>query len=76
MSPPGPAPWSTTIVATLGGPPTRPLIAGTLPETKARTEARTVIRVFAVPGPAVSRLPAGLLLLPLARRPCARTLRP
>lgn len=56
----------------LGGPLTRLLVAGTLPGVV----AGAVIRVFAVPGPAVFRLLVGLLLLPLGLWLCARTLRP
>ncbi|WP_043475351.1 sulfite exporter TauE/SafE family protein [Kitasatospora sp. MBT66] len=56
----------------LGGPLTRLLIGGTVPGVI----AGAVIRVFAVPGPAVFRLLVAALLLPLGMWLCARTLRP
>ncbi|TYB46952.1 sulfite exporter TauE/SafE family protein [Actinomadura chibensis] len=56
----------------LAGPLTRLLVAGTLPGVV----AGAVIRVVAVPGPAVFRLLVGLLLLPLGAWLCVRALRP
>jgi uncharacterized membrane protein YfcA len=56
----------------LYGPLTRRLIAGTLPGVV----LGALIRVFAVPGPAVFRLLVAALLLPLGLWLVARTLRP
>ncbi|MFF8959572.1 TSUP family transporter [Streptomyces sp. NPDC014894] len=57
---------------TLRGPLTRRLILGTLPGVV----LGAVVRVFAVPGPAVFRLLVAALLLPLGLWLCLRTLRP
>ncbi|MFD0689807.1 TSUP family transporter [Actinomadura fibrosa] len=57
---------------TLAGPLTRLLVAGTLPGVV----AGALIRVYAVPGPAVFRALVAALLLPLGLWLCARTLRP
>lgn len=56
----------------LYGPLTRLLLAGTLPGVV----LGAVIRVFAVPGPAVFRVLVAVLLLPLGLWLVARTLRP
>lgn len=56
----------------LYGPLTRRLIAGTLPGVV----LGAVVRVFALPGPAVFRLLVALLLLPLGTWLVVRTLRP
>jgi uncharacterized membrane protein YfcA len=56
----------------LGGPLTKRLILGTLPGVV----IGAIIRVFAVPGPGVFRLPVAVLLLPLGGWLCARTLWP
>ncbi|WP_411104905.1 sulfite exporter TauE/SafE family protein [Streptomyces sp. cmx-4-9] len=56
----------------LRGPLVRRLVLGTLPGVV----AGAVIRVFALPGPAVFRLLVAALLLPLGLWLCFRTLRP
>lgn len=56
---------------TLRGPLTRLLVLGTVPGVV----VGAVIRVFAVPGPAVFRLLIAVLLLPLGGWLCLRTLR-
>ncbi|MDQ0984175.1 sulfite exporter TauE/SafE family protein [Streptomyces sp. V2I9] len=56
---------------TLRGPLTRLLVLGTVPGVV----VGAVIRVFAVPGPAVFRLLIAVLLLPLGSWLCLRTLR-
>ena len=56
----------------LGGPLTRLLLIGTLPGVV----VGAVIRVFAVPGPAVFRLIVAAVLLPLGLWLCVRTWRP
>ncbi|MFD3872254.1 sulfite exporter TauE/SafE family protein [Streptomyces sp. NPDC058623] len=56
----------------LGGPLTRLLLVGTVPGVI----LGALIRVFAVPGPAVFRAFIALLLLPLGLWLCWRTLRP
>lgn len=56
----------------LRGPLTRRLVMGTLPGVM----AGAVVRVFALPGPAVFRILIAALLLPLGVWLCVRTLRP
>ncbi|MFD5728458.1 TSUP family transporter [Streptomyces sp. NPDC058368] len=64
--------WGYYRAGRLFSPLTRRLVAGTLPGVV----LGAVIRVFALPGPAVFRLLIAVLLLPLGLWLCARTLRP
>ncbi|MER6910527.1 sulfite exporter TauE/SafE family protein [Streptomyces sp. NPDC000594] len=64
--------WRHRRTGALRGPLTRRLVLGTLPGVV----IGAVIRVFALPGPAVFRLLIAGLLLPLGLWLCARTLRP
>ncbi|MFF0483121.1 sulfite exporter TauE/SafE family protein [Streptomyces sp. NPDC004435] len=64
--------WRYRSDGALRGPLARRLVAGTLPGVV----AGAVIRVYALPGPAVYRLLIAGLLLPLGLWLCARTLLP
>ncbi|MEV5886812.1 TSUP family transporter [Streptomyces sp. NPDC052020] len=64
--------WRYRRTDALRGALTRRLVLGTLPGVV----IGAVIRVFALPGPAVFRLLIAALLLPLGLWLCARTLRP
>jgi uncharacterized membrane protein YfcA len=64
--------WRYRTNGGLRGPLTSSLVLGTLPGVV----VGAVIRVFALPGPAVFRLLIAVLLLPLGLWLCAHTLRP